>query len=239
MRTWVIPDVHGCLATLRSLVEESIRPVLGDTIIFLGDLVDRGPDSKGVLDYVMNLPTAKIDVKVLRGNHEDFMAQVYEDEKEKPAYSSMLRLKSRITREWLFHGGRETLDSFNTRNPLDIPEKYLHWIAGLEYVIEHGKYLIVHAGFNFANDDIFSDKRAMLWSRDFQIDTQKLGDRTIIHGHVPVSLEFIYHSVSAANFRFIDLDNGVYMAGRPGYGNLLALELNSMQLLVQHNIDME
>ena len=62
-------------------------------------------------------------------------------------------------------------------------------------------------------------------------------DRKIIHGHVPVSIEFIDQLKSNDEHHFIDLDNGVYMPGKPGFGNLVALELTSMELKVQPNVD--
>ena len=55
MRTWVIPDVHGCLLTLRMLVEDLIGLRKDDSLIFLGDVIDRGPSSKGVIDYIIKL----------------------------------------------------------------------------------------------------------------------------------------------------------------------------------------
>jgi serine/threonine protein phosphatase 1 len=98
-------------------------------------------------------------------------------------------------------------------------------------------FLIVHAGFNFEIDDIFSDTQSMMWIREYKIDPAKLGGRKIIHGHVPVTLDFINQSIVSNSFQFIDLDNGVYLTDKPGFGNLLALELNTMELLVQPNLD--
>lgn len=237
MKTWVIPDVHGCLLTLQELLEGLIRLEKDDTLIFLGDLIDRGPDSKGVLDYVMKLQDSGIKITVLRGNHEDYMAKVFVEENKKPVFLKVFGLKTRSAKEWLFHGGKQTMKSFESIKPAEIPQKYLDWIENLEYFVETEKFLIVHAGFNFKNDDIFADKRTMMWARDFEIDPLKVAGRRIIHGHVPVTLEFIFQSVKSSAFPFIDLDNGVYMPEKPGYGNLLALELGSMELVVQPNID--
>ena len=237
MKTWVIPDVHGCLLTLQTLVEELILPAEGDNLIFLGDLIDRGPASKGVMDYVMNLQHRLTDVHILRGNHEDYMIKVFDAEKNKSRFKSLLGLKSGVAKEWTFHGGKDTLKSLGLRSAADIPQHYIDWINTFKYVIEWENFLIVHAGFNFQNEDIFSDQRAMMWSRDYEIDQEKLGNRKIIHGHVPVNLEFIFNSVNSSTFDFIDLDNGVYLADKPGFGNLPALELNSMHLVVQPNVD--
>ena len=237
MRTWVIPDVHGCLLTLRTLVEDLIGLRTDDSLIFLGDVIDRGPSSKGVIDYILKLKDEGINVKVLKGNHEEYMAKVFRDEQAKTGLRRMLGLKSVTFKDWMLYGGAETMSSFNVDNVEAIPEKYIEWIESLDFYMQWKNFLIVHAGFNFELDDIFSDTESMMWIREYKIDPEKLGNRKIIHGHVPVSLEFINQSIYSNSFHFIDLDNGVYMNDKPGFGNLLALELNTMELLVQPNLD--
>ena len=237
MRTWVIPDVHGCLLTLLTLVEDLIGLRTDDSLIFLGDVIDRGPSSKGVIDYILKLKDEGINVKVLKGNHEEYMAKVFRDEQAKTGLRRMLGLKSVTFKDWMLYGGAETMSSFNVDNVEAIPEKYIEWIESLDFYMQWKNFLIVHAGFNFELDDIFSDTESMMWIREYKIDPEKLGNRKIIHGHVPVSLEFINQSIYSNSFHFIDLDNGVYMNYKPGFGNLLALELNTMELLVQPNLD--
>jgi serine/threonine protein phosphatase 1 len=237
MRTWVIPDVHGCLVTLRALVEDLIGLRKSDALIFLGDVIDRGPASKGVIDYIMKLGESGIKTSVIKGNHEDYMAKVYRDELARTGFRKMLGLKSVSYKEWMMYGGEDTLQSFDVVNVAEIPVKYIEWIESLNFYLKWGNFLIVHAGFNFEIDNIFSDTQSMMWIREYKIDPVKLGNRKIIHGHVPVTLDFIHQSIVSNSFRFIDLDNGVYLADKPGYGNLLALELNTMELLVQPNLD--
>jgi len=237
MRTWVIPDVHGCLLTLRTLVEDLIGLKHDDALIFLGDVIDRGPASKGVIDYIMKLSDSGFKTTVIKGNHEEYMAKVFRDEQNKSGVRKMLGLKSGSYKEWMMYGGENTLQSFNAFQVTAIPEKYIEWIESLPFYLEWKNFLIVHAGFNFENKDIFSDTQAMMWIREYKIDPEKLGNRKIIHGHVPVALDFIYQSITSTSFNFIDLDNGVYLTNKAGYGNLLALELNTMQLLVQPNLD--
>ena len=237
MRTWVIPDVHGCLMTLRALVEDLIELRKDDELIFLGDVIDRGPSSKGVIDYIMQLRDNGINVSVIRGNHEEYMAKVYREDQAKRGLRRMLGLKTSSYREWMMHGGSETMISYRADSVSDIPEKYIEWIESLDYYMNRKNFLIVHAGFNFELDDIFSDTQSMMWIREYKIDPAKLGNRKIIHGHVPVTLDFINQCIVSDSFHFIDLDNGVYLNDKPGYGNLLALELNTMSLLVQPNLD--
>jgi serine/threonine protein phosphatase 1 len=238
MRTWVIPDVHGCLLTLRSLVEDLILLRKDDSLIFLGDVIDRGPSSKGVIDYIIKLKDSGINIKVMKGNHEEYMAKVYRDEQAKTGIRRMLGLKSVSFKDWMLYGGADTLSSFNATSVSAIPEKYIEWVESLDFYMPWKNFLIVHAGFNFELDDIFSDTESMLWIRDYKINPEKLGNRKIIHGHVPVTLDFIDQSIVSNSFQFIDLDNGVYMNDKPGYGNLLALELNTMELLIQPNVDL-
>ncbi|MDO9256339.1 MAG: metallophosphoesterase [Bacteroidales bacterium] len=237
MRTWVIPDVHGCLLTLHTLVEDLIGIQEDDSLIFLGDVIDRGPASKGVIDYIMKLGKSGINTTVIRGNHEEYMAKVFREEQSKSGFRKMLGLRSGDYKDWMLYGGESTLQSFNAFTVSAIPEMYIQWIESLEYYVKWKKFLIVHAGFNFEVDDIFSDTQAMMWIREYKINPEKLGDRKIIHGHVPVTLDFIHQSVISNSFQFIDLDNGVYLTDKPGFGNLLALELNTMELLVQPNLD--
>jgi len=237
MRTWVIPDIHGCLLTLRSLVEDMIEIRKDDVLIFLGDVIDRGPASKGVIDYIMKLRENGISTVVIKGNHEDYMASVYRDEVSKSGLRKLLGLRSASFKDWMQYGGENTLKSFNVTNVSDIPVKYIEWIESLDFYFAWKNFLIVHAGFNFDIDDIFSDTQSMMWIRDYKADPEKLGNRKIIHGHVPVTLDFISQSINSNSFHFIDLDNGVYLTDKPGYGNLLALELNTMELIVQPNLD--
>ena len=77
----------------------------------------------------------------------------------------------------------------------------------------------------------------MLWIKDFKVDKKKTGSRNVIHGHVPVSLDFIDLLRSGNAYDFIDLDNGIYMANKVGFGNLVALELTTMEMKVQFNVD--
>jgi serine/threonine protein phosphatase 1 len=237
MRTWVIPDVHGCLLTLRTLVEDLIGLQKEDTLIFLGDVIDRGPDSKGVIDYILQLGKSGIKTTVIKGNHEEYMAKVFREEQSKSRLRKILGMKSSSLKDWMQYGGETTLQSFNAYTVNAIPEMYIEWIESLEFYLKWEKFLIVHAGFNFEIDDIFSDTQSMMWIREYKIDPAKLGNRKIIHGHVPVALDFIHQSIVSNSFQFIDLDNGVYLTDKPGFGNLLALELNTMELLVQPNLD--
>jgi len=236
-KKWIIPDLHGCIKTLRHLVEEKIKPEKSDIIYFLGDYIDRGTNPKGVLDYVMSLESQGFNVRPLKGNHEEYLLLAIEEEKNLKRKNFFFREKNRLLAEWLDHGGGDTLLSFGVKKINQIPEKYRDWISKLKNYYLEEKYVIVHAGLNFSRKDPFDDVHAMLWARSFEVVPEKIGYRKIIHGHVPVSLEFMKACIETKDHKYLPLDNGCYLPNKPGMGNLVAYEINSSTLLVQPNIE--
>ena len=236
IKKWVIPDIHGCFLTLKALIENQIKPNKNDHLIFLGDYIDRGPDSKGVIDYIMELQKNNYNITALMGNHEDYCIRAYDEDVKNKGFLGF-RKKTKIQREWEMYGGIQALDSFDVEWPKDIPEVYINWVRNLDYYTEVDDYIIVHAGLNFKEDDPFKDKRAMIWIRDFKVDIEKINNKKVIHGHVPVNLEFIDLSLVSSDYKFIALDNGVYYTGKAGYGNLVALELTEMKYTIQSLMD--
>jgi serine/threonine protein phosphatase 1 len=235
-KKWVIPDIHGYSGTLRALIEEQIKPSGEDTIFFLGDYIDRGPDSKGVIDYIIKLQKDDYKIRTLRGNHEDYLLRTFDNETVQKNILG-ITFQNKLRNEWFKYGGKETLNSFHVSDVHEIPGSYIKWMRELEYYIILDSHILVHAGLNFGIEDPFSDKESILWIKDFKVDPKKAGFRKIIHGHVPVSLDFIELLRSSNKFDFIDLDNGIYITGKEGFGNLVALELTTMELKVQHNVD--
>jgi serine/threonine protein phosphatase 1 len=235
-RQWVIPDLHGYSRTLKALIEEQIKPSGNDTLFFLGDYIDRGPDAKGVIDYIMSLKEEGYNIRTLRGNHEDYLLRTYDNETVQKNILG-ITFQNKLKQEWYKYGGKETLKSFHVSDVHEIPGKYISWMRELEYFIMLDSFILVHAGMNFVLEDPFTDKHSMLWIKDFKVDKEKTGSRKIIHGHVPVSLDFIELLKSSNSFDFIDLDNGIYMKDTGGFGNLTALELTSMEMKVQVNVD--
>lgn len=231
-RRWVIPDIHGCFQTLKQLVEDCIHLTKEDSLYFLGDYIDRGLDGKSVIDYIMSLQHQGYKIRYLIGNHEDFCMKSYEQDQRRFIF------KSNIQKEWEKYGGKTTLNSFGVKRPRDIDEKYIDWIRGGEYFIELDKYILVHAGMNFNIQNPFDDVRSMMWMRDFKVNLQKTGGKKVIHGHVPIEYSMIETFIKSTNYDFIALDNGVYYKdSKVGFGNLMALELDSLELIAQPNID--
>jgi serine/threonine protein phosphatase 1 len=211
-------------------------PTRNDELYFLGDYIDRGPGSKEVIDYIRHLQKDEYSVTALKGNHEDFMLELYDIE-TKPASLMGKIFGPQKRRNWFAIGGREFLKSFKINNVREVPPEYIQWMKDLQYFVKLDDFILVHAGLNFAHSDPFKDKHSMMWIRDYPIKPWKIQNRRIIHGHVPVSLELISLAVENKFYQFIDLDNGTYVTDKSGYGNLVALELNEMKMVIQDNRD--
>lgn len=218
-KKYVIGDIHGCAKTLSGLLFDvcSIQPE--DTLIFLGDLIDTGPDSKAVLDIILSLENK--DIQIVRGNHEQMLLNSLNN--------------SNIMQNWYRNGGKSTLDSFNVFHPGFIEDKYLDIIFNTKFYVETDEYVITHAGLNFASDDPLNDKDKMLTHRSTFCEKEKIGGRKLIVGHTPNPLEIVKSSLHTD---LIKLDAGcVYYKKVQGLGFLAALELNSFELFYIQNCD--
>ncbi|HZV82329.1 MAG TPA: metallophosphoesterase [Geobacteraceae bacterium] len=219
-RRFVISDIHGCCRTFRSLVSEVIKLERADELYLLGDMIDRGPDSKGVLDFFLELRARGFRVNGVMGNHEEMCLLAGES----PSMREM----------WFVNGGMATLRSFAVRSVGDIPEHYLALLRDLPDYIELDDFVIVHAALNFDSSDPFADREAMLWMRDCSVEPSRIGGRRLVSGHTPVTRELL--DASLATDRIL-LDNGCVFSGRSGLGSLTALELNSMKVWYQDSMD--
>jgi serine/threonine protein phosphatase 1 len=221
-REIVLTDIHGCYLSMKALLEEQVKIEKEDRLYFLGDYINKGPDSKKVLDYIQQLIQQGYFVKNLMGNHEDLLLKVLNNEID---YSNFLD-----------KGGKSTLDSFGVREVSAIPSMYLDFLKNLEYFIELQDTLLVHAGFDFSSPEPFREYDSMLNIREFGWNSDKTGNRRIIHGHVPTPLTDIVHQFSTKN-QLLDLDGGCVYPHRAGMGNLLALDLTSWKLFIQPCLD--
>ena len=230
-RRIAVGDIHGCYKTLVRLIEEEIKLTREDILFPVGDFIDRGPDSKSVLDYLTDLIKKGFRIKAVRGNHEEMLLETLID----PGH-----LKG-----WMRNGAETTIQSFGlhpdslvtSETVHEIPKKYVSMIEKLPYYIELDDYLIVHAAFNFYMDDPFEDNYSMVWSRDTMYDPVKAGFRRIIHGHTPITLEEIKAAVYDPGCGLINIDGGCVYTSYPDLGNLVALDLDSKELYIQKNID--
>ncbi len=219
-RRFAIPDIHGCAHTFAALLHDVIRIQASDSLYLLGDYTDRGPRSKEVIDQILELQNSGFAVHAIRGNHEDML----------------LRACGNLDyfRVWILNGGGTTLASFDVDDPCEIPLSYRRFFDGLPFYLELEEYILVHAGLNFQAEDPFSDREAMLWIRSNQVNNERIGRKKIITGHTPVSRETIKQSLTS---EFIPLDNGCVYASTDQLGTLAALDLDTLSLYFQKNID--
>ena len=227
---WVIPDIHGHIKTLKSLIEDRIALSKSDVIYFLGDYIDRGPDSKSVIDFIMSLQDSGFDVNCIRGNHEDYCIKAWEADQKRFLFHS------KIEKEWRKNGANRTLNSFGAKRPRDINKHYIDWMKETKLYIELENHILVHAGCIFKINNPFEDTCSMMWIRDFKVDKNKTGNKKVIHGHVPVEMSLIDLFLNN-NYDFISLDNGIYYENKDGFGNLLAFNIDTNEIIIQPNID--
>ena len=232
---WIIPDIHGCAQTLKALLENLLKVTKNDTLYFLGDYIDRGPDGKGVIDYLMHLKEEEYNIYCLKGNHEDLCVNAYEADQKKKLFGG----KHSEQKEWEAVGAKTTIQSFGVKHPREIPKKYIDWMNMCLPYVELEKYILVHAGMNFKVEDPFKDTHSMMWTRNFRVDFNKSHGKRIIHGHMPVDYSFINLVISnSESYDFIAIDNGVFVTDKPEMGNLMAFNPDTMQIVAQSNMDM-
>jgi len=222
MARYVVTDIHGCLRTFKALVSEHLKLEKKDTLYLLGDLVNKGPDSKGVVDFVMHLQKQHYQVLCLRGNHDQMLLQ---GAKKGGAALSLTPAEKELT-----------LQSFAITNFEHLPSKYVSFFKSLPFYLELPDYYLVHAGFDFRQANIFKDTDAMMNIRDYKVDWGKLENKRLLHGHTPTALHSIKKAVAHKDTR-LNLDAGCAYYKNAAYGNLVALDLDAQELFVQPNQD--
>ncbi|WP_093362226.1 metallophosphoesterase [Tropicimonas isoalkanivorans] len=221
MRTYAIGDIHGQLEKLKAAhaLIEADKAAVGDpgaTVVHLGDLPDRGPDTRGVFDYLLKCRDAGAPHVILLGNHDRMMRRFLHPEK--------LRDQMRDDLDWLWPplGGRETLASYgvdvshgrrDTAIHADaqnaVPESHIALLDSLSTPYTEGDCLFVHAGIRPGVPIEAQSRDDLVWIREpFLSDTSDHGP-LIVHGHTPV--EEVTHYGNRLN-----LDTGA------GYGQALS-----------------
>ena len=213
MRIYAIGDVHGRLDLLLDLLDRietdsRARPAAETWIVMLGDLIDRGPDSKGVIDFFLQSAPAFARYRFLAGNHEEAMLESLAD-----------RGDPRET-GWLRFGGMEALrsynvpdDAFETRGWLlsdelrrYVPQAHLDFIANFEETVAIGDYLFVHAGIRPGVALQRQRRKDLLWIREGFLDDDTDHGHIVVHGH-----SITPQPVFAPNR--IGIDTGAYLSG--------------------------
>lgn len=174
MKTLAIGDTHGECERLKKLVSVGLSYEPNDVtrIVFIGDYIDRGPDSKGVIDYVRKL-SEDFEVIALMGNHEQMLWQAYYGDNHDQY-------------EWKASYGH-TCTSFGVEEIYDIPREYIDWMKERPYFFHDGLRTFVHAGIQRTLDLNMrvQSPQYMVWARDeFMFDMRKAGG-FVVHGHTP------------------------------------------------------
>lgn len=221
-RIYAVGDVHGRRDLFEALIgaieeDDRVAGLADTTVILLGDLVDRGPDSAGVLERARAWQQAR-RVRILAGNHEEMFLQSFASEQ--------------VLRHFLRHGGRETALSFG----LDpdafraasleqvqaminaaVPAEMREFIASFEDMIEVGDYLFVHAGIDPSLPLAEQSTETLRWIREPFLSHSEPHPKVVVHGHT------IHQDVQDKGNR-IGIDTGAFASGR-----LTALVLEGSQ----------
>lgn len=229
---YCIGDIHGCSKTLKEIINRICKQDKQAEFYFVGDLIDRGPNSKAVIDCILDLRDRGTQIHVVRGNHEEMMLF---------SYQNNLAISDTM---WASNGAQMTVRSFSSQANLDlkvqdlIPKRYYEFINSLPYYIETDDYFIVHAGFNFNIENPFKDTESMIWTREEKNKQEFTKGKKIIHGHTPVPIEQIELRILSNKIDIINIDSGCVYNNIPKMGFLTALNLDKMEIISVKNIDL-
>jgi serine/threonine protein phosphatase 1 len=189
MKTFVVGDIHGRRAQLAALLSVLPHDKDADTLVFLGDLIDRGPDAPGVVADVMELKLGNPErVIVIRGNHEQMMLDFLDDD----------------SRLWLAHvtGGDQTFQQYtetplhleteedfdNARRKIEesVPAEHIEFFRQMPLYHEDDYALYVHAGLDHGKHPRETEQRHLLWARDEDFYKHYRG-KPCVFGHTPTT----------------------------------------------------
>lgn len=213
LRAYAIGDVHGRLDLLRDLLGEierdnAARPPARTFLIFLGDLVDRGPDSKGVVEHLLRQPPSFAKTIFLKGNHEEFLLRVLAGEED-------------VVTDWLTYGGYECAESYGVskgwtlnstpaailkRLKAAVPDEHRVFLEGMADTFRFGDYLFVHAGIRPGIPVGEQSVKDLRWIREGFLESSADHGLVVVHGHT------IVDSPEEHSNR-IALDTGAYRSG--------------------------
>lgn len=224
MALYAIGDIHGCPRTLDALLArlaDDAGGALGpdDTLVFVGDYVDRGPDSPTVLDRMLELEAAS-DAQTgprcvfIRGNHDQMMLEYAHGTGD--------------TDLWWVNGGRTTLAAYDNRGDRRVPAEHIAFLERTVLVHHAAGAAFVHAGLDtrisVAENLADPDPRIALWTRQHLDADLSLWEMPVVCGHTPVPEPIDRPALIA-------IDTGAVFVGRPGLGRLTAVSLPDRRYL--------
>ena len=187
MKTFVIGDIHGRCAQLQGLIEMLPREESTDKLVFLGDLIDRGPDVPGCVEHVLNLCSANPEqVICLRGNHEQMLLDFLDE-------ANMIWVTTATGGDQTFWQYTETPLVLHTEADFDsarsliaekIPVNHIEFLRQLPLYHEDDYALYVHAGLENGKHPSESSPHALLWTRDMDFYKSYRG-KPCVFGHTP------------------------------------------------------
>ena len=211
---YAIGDIHGCSDLAAAMIElidrDPRRGLDGLHVVGLGDYIDRGPDSPGVLDLLVALKARRdLHVHLLLGNHDKSLLDFLADATVGPA--------------WAQNGGRETLTAYGVEAPWastheagweqarlalvrSIPQAHVDLLQSLELSVSIGGYFFVHAGVKPGVPLFAQDPTDLLWIRKAFLESRERHDQVIVHGHTPTTSPY-------ADERRVGVDTGGYATG--------------------------
>lgn len=213
-RVYAIGDIHGCLSLFDSLLaridaDSAARGAADVTLILLGDLVDRGPDSAGVVDRAIRLQESGGDVRWLLGNHEEVFLKALSGDPQAMRY--FVRI-----------GGGPTIHSYGLKGdeylnmsfeelagafPRLVPDRHRSFLEAAEHQVQIGDYLFVHAGIRPGVPIAEQRPTDLRWIRDDFLDDGSDHGCVVVHGHT------IFDEVQERHNR-VGIDTGAYATGR-------------------------
>ncbi len=197
---YAVGDIHGRLDLLRSLLKRIEADARGQvqaskrTLVFLGDYVDRGPDSRSVVAELIAGPPQGFDAHYLKGNHEAILLDFLED--------------ARYLDHWLINGGQATMESYGVdtealaRARADpetwrsafaeaLPQSHLRFFRDLKLSVSFGDYLFVHAGVRPGVSLAAQTEEDLVWIRSPFLDHTSPFGKVVVHGHTPAHLPVV------------------------------------------------
>jgi len=172
-RYYIIGDIHGRLSKIEKIISQISSYIeADDSIIFLGDYIDRGPASFEVIEFLIEL-SVKYKTVFLTGNHENMFIRFV--------------TKGDNYNNYIYNGGGYTIKSYiKNLGKFTLPESHMVFFNGLLFYYETDDFIAVHAGLNPGIDKLDEQKKYdMIWIREAFYDHPRKWDKTIIFGHTP------------------------------------------------------
>jgi serine/threonine protein phosphatase 1 len=206
--TYAVGDIHGRLDLLMRAIEAVEAHGKGHhfRIVMLGDYIDRGPDSRGVIEFLIANAT-RLKMVCLKGNHEAMMVEAIKS------------ADAKLQAHWLRYGGLETMKSYGwtwRRTPdfSIVPREHLEWMAARPVTTRDRERIFVHAGLEPEKELHRQDEAACLWIREkfLEANLDKVGLH-VVHGHTPEWSRKTRPAEPELLAHRTNLDTGAYYTG--------------------------